>query len=155
MRVCARVRVTAVCVHKWEKSRSTPTPRNTFKIATANPTECKSDISKGLKKTTFEGRRKTGIHFSPFTVPGEGHPTSSASLRMLYFPQVSTTGFLATAAQLYYGSWKLHRTQDEGICGVSKVEKKCIIVSACFCKNLTQEKKEGGKRETLQDKTSV
>lgn len=72
--VCMRVRL-HVCVcgeyaRVQDKSGVPPLPRNISKIATANQTECKSALWKGLKKKSFEGHRKTGIHFSPFTVPG-------------------------------------------------------------------------------------
>lgn len=76
-RVCACVSlhfcVCSECTRVQDKS-GTPLPphphQNISKIATANQTECKSALWKGLEKKSFEGHRKTGIHFSPFTVPG-------------------------------------------------------------------------------------
>lgn len=71
--MCMSVRL-YVCVcgeyARVQDKSGVPPPRNISKIATANQTECKSALWTGLKKKSFEGRRKTGIHFSPFTVPG-------------------------------------------------------------------------------------
>lgn len=69
MRVCFCIYVCGERARVRGKS-VVPPQRNISKIATANQTECKSALWKGLKKKSFEGRRKTGIHFSPFTVPG-------------------------------------------------------------------------------------
>ena len=96
-----------------------PLPRNISKIATANQTECKSALWKGLKKKSFEGRRKTGIHFSPFTVPGAQKWVTALQLHSDCWNR--TPGFIFSSnelqvfppaeAQLYYSSWKLHHAQ--------------------------------------------
>lgn len=131
---CACMCVSAFCVcgecARVRDKSGMPPPRNISKIATANQTECKSALWKGLKKKSFEGRRKTGIHFSPFTVPGAQKWVTALQLHSDCWNRTPGFIFLSnelqvfplTEAQLYYSSWKLHHAQDEGILRVSKVE---------------------------------
>lgn len=106
--------------------------RNISKIATTNQTECKSALWKEQKKKkglsgTFG---KTGIHFSPFTVPGAQKWVTALQLHSncwnrtlgFIFSRNELQVFPPAGAQLYYSSWKLHHARDEGIQRVSKVE---------------------------------
>lgn len=90
-------------------------PRNISKIATANQTECKSALWKELKEKSFEGRRKTHIHFSPFTVPWAQKWVTALQLHSdgwnrtpaFIFSSNELQVFPPAEAQLYYSSWKL------------------------------------------------